>query len=69
MVVLGEVAVDSGLEVDDGAEHTSLEPSLGKGGEEALDGVEPGAGGWREVEGPARMVVSQARTLGCLWVA
>ena len=55
VVVLGEIAVDGGLEVDDRAEHPTLEPSLGEGGEEVFDGVEPGAGSWREVEGPARM--------------
>ena len=55
VVGLGEVAVDGRLEVDDGAEDAALEPSLGQGGEEAFDGIQPGAGGRREVEGPAWM--------------
>ena len=40
---LGEEAVDGGLEFDDRAEHAAFEPSLGQLGEEALDGIEPGA--------------------------
>jgi hypothetical protein len=47
MIGLVEVAVDGGLEVDDGAEDAALEASLGQGGEEGLDGVEPGARGQR----------------------
>ena len=43
LIGLGEIAVDGGLEVDDGAEDAALEASLGEGGEEGLDGVEPGA--------------------------
>src|SRR3954453_2967409 len=53
-VVLGEVAVDGGLEVDDAAEDAASEPALGQGSKEALDGVEPGRAGRREVEGYAR---------------
>lgn len=34
-------AVDGGLEVDDGAEHTALETPPRELGEEALDSVEP----------------------------
>ena len=69
VVVLGEIAVDRGLEVDERVEHAALQPSPGELGEEGLDRVEPGAEvgvkwkvqrGWR---------ASQARTLGCLWVA
>ena len=37
------------------SEDAALQAPLGELGEEALDGVEPGAGGRREVEGPARM--------------
>src|SRR4249919_3930125 len=54
-VMLMAEAVDGGLEVDDGVEGPSLEPALGELCEEALDGVEPGAGCRHEVEGPARM--------------
>ncbi len=69
IVVLLDVAVDGGLEVDDGAEDAAFEASPGERGEEALDGVDPEADvgvkwnvqrGWR---------ASHARTLGCLCVA
>src|SRR5690606_30448117 len=40
-----------------------LEPSPGEFGEEALDGVEPGAGCWGEVEGPARMTAEPGADL------
>lgn len=41
LVVFGDEAVDGGLEVGDGVEHATLEPSPGELGEEPLDGVEP----------------------------
>jgi hypothetical protein len=47
---LGDEAVDGGLQVDDGAEDSALEAMSAELGEEALDGVEPRAGSWREVE-------------------
>jgi hypothetical protein len=50
-VVLGNVAVDRRLEVDDEMKDTALEATLRQFGEEALDGVEPRARGRREVEG------------------
>ena len=40
-VVLGDEAVDGGLEVDDRAEGSVLEAAPGELGEEALDGVQP----------------------------
>jgi hypothetical protein len=40
-VVLGEQAVDGGLEVDEGVEGPALEAPLEELGEEALDRVEP----------------------------
>src|SRR4051812_33053544 len=52
-VLLGEVAVDGGLEVDDAVEDAASEPALGQGSKEAFDGVEPGRAGRREVEGYA----------------
>ena len=55
MVGLVEIAVDGGLEVDDGAEHAALQSALGERGEEGFDGVEPGARGRGEVEGEARV--------------
>ena len=54
-VCLGEVAVDGGLEVDDGAEDATLQGSFGEGCEEGLDCIQPGAGCRSEVEGPARV--------------
>ena len=57
MVGLGDEAVDGGLEIDDASEDTALQSPLGEFGEEALDGVEPRAGGRREVEGEARVSV------------
>jgi hypothetical protein len=69
MVGLVEIAIDGGLEVDDGSEDAALQSSLGQGGEEGLDGVQPGAGGRGEVEGERGWRSSQAITFGCLWVA
>ena len=68
-VVLGEVAVDRRLQLDDRAERAALEPPAGERREECLDRIEPGAGGRGKVEGPARVPGEQARTLGCLWAA
>ena len=39
-VVLGEIAIDGGLEVDDGVEDATLETPLGQLGEEALNRIE-----------------------------
>src|ERR1044072_3473795 len=50
-VVIFKEAVNGGLQVNDRAEDTALQPSLGQFGEEAFDGIEPGARGRREVEG------------------
>ena len=41
LVCLGEEAVDSGLEIDDGSEDPALQSPPGQFGEEAFDGVEP----------------------------
>ena len=45
LIVLGEVAVDGGLEVDQGMEHAAFEAAAGQLGEEALDGIQPRGGG------------------------
>jgi hypothetical protein len=42
VVVLSDVAVDGGLEFDDGAEDAAFETSAGERREEAFDGVDPG---------------------------
>ena len=41
VVVLGDEALDGGLEVDDGVAGAAFQASFGELGEEALDGVEP----------------------------
>lgn len=46
----GDVAVDGLFEVLDQAKHAALEALAGKRGEEALDGVQPGTPGRRDVE-------------------
>ena len=66
LIVLGNVAVDGGLEVDGGMEDAAFEATLRQLGEEALDGVEPGAGSRREVEGEALMAVEPGAHLGVL---
>src|ERR1700735_5874133 len=54
-VVSFKETIDGGLEVGDASEGAALEAALGQGGEETLDGVEPGGRGRGEVERPARM--------------
>jgi hypothetical protein len=66
LVVLVDEAVDGGLEIDDRAEDAVLQPTAGELGKEALDGVQPGAGGGREVEGPAWMSLQPGADLGVL---
>src|SRR5215207_1146281 len=66
MVGLLEIAVDGGLEVDDRSEPAALQASLGQGGEEGLDRVEPRARGRREVEGDARVAGEPGDHLGLL---
>src|SRR5690606_38216906 len=65
-IVLAQEAFDGGLEVDDRVEYPAFEPALRELGEEALDGVEPGAGCWHEMEGPARMAVEPGPDLRVL---
>ena len=43
LVVLGDEAVDGGLEVDEGVEDATLEPSPRELGEEPFDGIQPRA--------------------------
>jgi hypothetical protein len=68
-VVLGDEAVDGGLEIEDTPEDAALEAALGQDGEEAFDSVEPTGLGGREMEGPARMTAQPFDYLRCLWVA
>jgi len=70
-------AVDGGLEIGDALEDAAFEPTPCQLGEEALDRVEPGGGGWGEVEMKALVPPEpstvprfrEGRLLGCLWVA
>lgn len=62
-IVFADEAVDGGLKIDNGTEDAVLEPAPGEFGEEALDGVEPGAGCWGEMEGPARVAVEPGADL------
>lgn len=57
LVGLIDEAVDGSLQVDEGVEDAAFETSSAELGEEALDGVEPGARGRREVEDEARMPI------------
>src|SRR5579859_6657656 len=54
-IVLIHEAVDGGLQVGDRSEDAAFQSSFGELCEEAFDGIEPGARGRREVEGPARV--------------
>ena len=67
-VVIVEEAVDGGLQIEHGLEDAALETALGEGREEALDGVEPGARGRREVVCSARMARQPFSDLGVLVV-
>jgi hypothetical protein len=51
-VVMVEEPIDGGLQIGHRSEDAAFESSLRQGGEEALDGVEPGCRGRREVKGP-----------------
>jgi len=53
--VLGEISIDGGLQVGDGAEDAAADALPRHLREKVLDGVEPGGRGRGEVEGPARM--------------
>src|SRR3954451_16980840 len=66
VIVLGNVAVDRGLQLDDRAEHAAPEATPGQRGEEALDRVQPRARGGREVEGPAGMPLEPGQYLRVL---
>src|SRR5262245_8165278 len=50
LIGFGEVAVDSGLEIDDALEDAAFEPLPGQLGEKTLDGIEPGGRGRGEME-------------------
>ena len=62
--MLGDEAVDGGLEIDDRGKNSAFQPSFGESSEEALDGVEPGTGRRCEVKGEARVPVEPFAHLG-----
>ena len=66
LIVLFEESVDRGLEVGDGPEDAALEPALGEGCEETLDGIEPGGRRRREMERPSRMAFEPSSNIGML---
>jgi hypothetical protein len=63
-IMLGDEAVDGGLKIDDRVEHPPFQAALGELGKEALDGVEPRTGRWREVKYEARVPVEPCADLG-----
>src|SRR4029453_3272774 len=66
LIVLGEIAVDRGLQAHDRAEYPAPKPSSGERREEGFDRVQPRARGRREVEGPARVRGEPSAHLGML---
>ena len=65
-VVLTEMAVDRGLQVDQRMEHAALQAPAGQGGKKAFDRIGPGARGRGEMKGPARMAAEPLSDLGVL---
>ena len=65
-VVVFEIIVDRSLEVDNGVEHAATDAFSGDLGEEALDHVEPGSRGRREVDVEARVFFQPPFDLRCL---
>jgi hypothetical protein len=66
LIVFVEIAVDGGFEIADGAEDAAPEPAPGKCSEEALDRIQPGAGGGDEVESEALVPCKPCHHLGML---
>ena len=63
-VMLMDVTVDGGLEIDDRVEYAALQAAACERREEALDSVDPRTGFGREVEHPARMAGEPGPDLG-----
>ena len=61
LVVQRDELFDRRLEILEGIMDAAPEPAVGQLPEEALDRVRPGAGGRREMEGPAGMVLQPLR--------
>ncbi len=64
--MLIDLTVNGGLEIDQRVEDAALEPSPGEFGEEALDGVEPRGGCWREMEDEPLVAIDPGPDLGVL---
>ena len=62
--MLFDVALDGGLQIDDGMKDAALQALSGQGGEEVLDGIEPGARCRREMEDPAGMTLEPGHDFG-----
>ena len=67
--VLGDVAVDRRLQVDERVEAAAADAAPGQGREEGFDRVQPRARGRREVKHPARMTAEPFEHLGVLVAA
>jgi hypothetical protein len=65
-VVGVDVAFDRVLQIVDGMEDSASDLTACDGGEEALDGVEPGGRGRGEMDRPARMIGQPFEDVGCL---
>ena len=63
-IVLAEISIDGGLQVNDRAEHTTADALPRHFGEEVLDRVEPGGRGWGEMTRPT---VDGAPAKPALW--
>src|SRR5690242_10046487 len=63
-IVFNEISVDAGLQVGDRVEDAAADALPGHLGKEALDGVEPGGRGRREMEGPTRMTPQPGQHFG-----
>ena len=61
--MLSDVAANGVLEIGDGGEHAAPDAPAGDDGEEVFDGVDPGGGGWGEVEDPAWMPLKPGQHL------
>src|SRR5262245_29081816 len=57
LIVVLDEPLDGRLQRHERVKDAALEAALGELGEEALDRIEPRAGGGGEVEGPARMAM------------
>jgi len=65
-IVLGEIGIDSALQVDNRAEDAATGALAGHFGKEALNRIQPAGRGWSEVEGPARMTRQPSQHSGML---